>query len=226
MPTLPTTTLTNRTSRFSRRTSIVWVTFAFAMTAVIGLLALGDDPRLGGYVALNLGTLELDGRTAAPGDDPVFRIDQPLDTERWAGIVIHHLGVPAGDAKSVHRQHVDLGYQGLGYHFLIGNGSGLGDGVVHIGYRWNSQLPGAHCIGPSADWLNERTIGICLIGNGDKRAFTPKQLRHLMILVERLQRQLDIPADAVYLHSDVASVSSPGSLFPTGRLEQHLINRR
>jgi hypothetical protein len=126
----------------------------------------------------------------------------------------------------VHRQHLGYGYQGLGYHFLIGNGNGLGDGVVHVGYRWNLQLPGAHTTGPQMDWHNQRSIGVCLIGNGDRRPFTPRQIQNLTVLVEQLQRELDIPADRVSLHRDVApGISSPGRFFPEGKLREALLAR-
>ena len=34
--------------------------------------------------------------------------------------------------------------------------------------------------------------------------------------LESLRKQLNIPADKVYLHSDIAPVSDPGRLFPVG----------
>jgi hypothetical protein len=41
--------------------------------------------------------------------------------------------------------------------------------------------------------------------------------------VRRLQRELGIPAERVFLHSDVAPVASPGSYFPTGAFEAQLL---
>lgn len=207
----------------SRRTWVVWASFAAAMTAVAGVLALSDQGTSAqGFVATHLVTL---GEQSA--EDPVFRIDAPLDHQRWKGIVIHHLGAPGGDAESVHRRHLSYGYQGLGYHFLIGNGNGLGDGVVHVGYRWNEQLPGVHTVGVQADYYNEHFIGICLIGNGDRRPYTDRQMAHLVSLVQRLQRELDIPASAVYLHRDVAEgvnppETGPGRFFARAAFEEQL----
>lgn len=203
-----------RRSPLSRRTQIVWASFVSATALVVAVLALGDDRSAGGYVATSLTVVG----SGAGGADPVFDIDAPVDRRRWSGIVIHHLGVPAGDPQSVHRQHRSFGYQGLGYHFLIGNGNGLGDGVVHVGYRWNRQLPGAHTVGPDSEHHNERSIGICLVGNGDLQPFTDRQMVHLSVLVRRLCDELDLPLDAVRLHRDVASaVSSPGRYFPEDR---------
>jgi len=204
---------------FSRRTQVVWLAFVSAMALGIGLLTLGDSGVSGGFlVATNVGSL---GDT--PADDPFAAIAAKGEHGRWRGIVIHHLGIPAADADRVHRMHLSYGYQGLGYHFLIGNGQGLGDGTTHVGYRWTDQLPGAHVVGEAGDRYNRDTIGICLIGNGDRRPFTDKQMRTLVMLVRRLQQDLGIPRDAVYLHRDLAPVTSPGRFFATAQFESQLL---
>ena len=114
----------------------------------------------------------------------------------------------------------------MGYHFLIGNGNGLGDGVTHVGDRWVNQQPGAHCVGPDGDYHNQRSIGIALIGNGNRRPFTDRQITELIRLVQQLQRELNLPASAVQLHRDVARdlTSSPGEFFPVGQFEQRLLS--
>jgi hypothetical protein len=195
------------------------------MTLGTALLALGDRQGPGGFLATNLGAITAP-RSAAPAPrDPIFRTSAPLERQRWEGIVIHHLGAPAGDPESISRQHQGAGYHGLGYHFLIGNGNGLGDGVIHAGYRWDKQLPGMHTIGPAADQYNRRTIGICLIGNGDQRPFTERQIRHLSLLIRGLQDELGIPAARVRLHRDVApgQTTGPGRFFPTAQVEELLL---
>lgn len=206
----------------SRRTQIVWCCFAASMTAVMGLLLMSDREAQQGFLAANLDLV-----THEPIADPLFQTAAPADRDRWQGIVIDHLGAPGGDAETVHRRHLSYGYQGLGYHFLIGNGNGLGDGVIHAGYRWNEQLPGAHTIGPAGEHHNQHSIGICLIGNGDRRPFTDRQIASLVNLIQRLQRELDIPASSVHLHRDVAAdvepeVTSPGRFFPKSQLLEQL----
>ncbi|MHC5002401.1 MAG: peptidoglycan recognition protein family protein [Planctomycetota bacterium] len=211
---------TTRITPPSRRTQIVWGAFFAAMTVVVGLLALNDDRRLGGFVATEISRLGDDSAV-----EPVFSTAAPLDHKRWRGIVIHHLGAPAGDPESIHRQHLGHGWDGLGYHFLIGNGNGLDDGVIHVGYRWDRQLPGVHATGPFADELNRHAIGICLIGNGDNHAFTNRQITHLTALVQRLQEALDIPAGQVFLHRQVATgQTSPGQHFPAARFTASLLD--
>jgi N-acetyl-anhydromuramyl-L-alanine amidase AmpD len=86
------------------------------------------------------------------------------------------------------------------------------------------QLPGAHAIGPNARIYNERSIGICLVGDGDRRTFTPDQIASLLTLVRTLQRQYGIDDDAVVLHRDVAPTASPGRLFPELQFRERLVD--
>jgi hypothetical protein len=210
-----------RIPRPSRRTRIVWVSFLGSMTAVTGLLALGDRRPGPGFPAAHASIL-----ADSPARDPIFQTSVPLDRSRWQAIVIHHSGEPGGDAESIRRLHLGYGARAMGYHFLLGNGNGMGDGVIHVGERWITQAPGWHTVGPSADYYNQRAIGICLIGNGDRRRFTDRQIAQLISLVRRLQQQLNIPPSAVRLHRDVAPglTGSPGAHFPSAVLEQQVVN--
>jgi hypothetical protein len=213
----------SRTTRSSltRRTQLVWMCFLASVTVVCGVLALADDGITGGFLTAH--TTLVSGSQSG-SDDPICNPPSPIDRTRWNGIVIHHSGQPAGDGESMHRLHLSYGYSGLGYHFIIGNGNGLGDGVIHVGYRWSRQLPGVHTAGPLADQHNKRSIGICLIGNGDRRSFTPRQLEQLITLVQRLQRELDISAERVYLQSELGTGStSPGQLFPAAQFREMLL---
>ena len=81
-------------------------------------------------------------------------------------------------------------------------------------------------MGPYADYYNGHAIAICLVGNGDRRPFSPGQVAQLVSLVRRLQRELGIPASAVRLHRDVAGglTTSPGRYFPAAELEQQLLD--
>jgi len=193
------------------------------MTIVLGVLAVGDDETQRGFLATNVAMIGDDSTVA----DPVFNTSAPLDHDRWSAIVIHDLGSLSGDPDTIHRQHLSFGYQGLGYHFVIGNGNGMNDGVIHAGYRWNEQLPGAHTAGKNAEHFNQQSIGICLVGNGERRPFTDRQMASLVNLIQRLQRELDIPASRVYLHREVAvdvdpPVTSPGRYFAQWQLRDQL----
>jgi hypothetical protein len=205
----------------NRRTRLVWITFLLAVGGVTGALRMikTTDPRPG----FLLTAVDVIGQQ--PETDAVFQTRRPLDRQRWNSIVIHHSGQPSGDSDSIARDQMAAGLKGLGYHFLIGNGNGLGDGIVHVGYRWIDQLPGAHVTGPNQDQYNERSIAICLVGNGDRRPFTDRQVTRLVSLVQRLQGQLGIPAHNVYLHRDLSrATDSPGRYFPTAWLQEQLLH--
>ena len=108
---------------------------------------------------------------------------------------------------------------------MIGNGNGLADGEIHVGYRWDDQLPGAHVVGDAGTQHNAHSIGICLIGNGDRHPFTNRQMTHLVRLVQRLQQELGIPAQDIHLHSDLAEgIQNPGRFFASGQLQEQLLD--
>ena len=202
---------------------MVWVTLAVAFTSVAGLMSLvsggsngGSDP---GRALASVPLL----RAAAPQSvEAVFQTRAEIDPSLWRSIVIHHTGTPAETAASLDERHRTQGLAGLGYHFVIGNGHRMGDGEVHVGYRWLDQLHGAHVAGPAGRELNYESIGICLVGDGDRRAFTRAQTRRLAELVAGLCRRLDIPASSVVLHRDVAETTSPGRTFPEAAFRQAL----
>ena len=217
----------------TRRTNIVWAGFAAAAAITSSLLILGDanGPK----------PLAMANVVVGASDASIFPREAPLDHQRWTSIVIHHSSTPAGDVASVARLQGAHDANGIGYHFIIGNGQGITDGFIQVSSRWNRQEVGAHVASiarqsgngatlvsrqrkPSADELNRHAVGICLIGNGDRRPFTENQMRELATLVRRLQKELNISADHVYLHSDVAGVSSPGQFFSAADFEAKLLH--
>ena len=198
------------------RAQVVWISFLGAMTAVGGLLLVvggKPTPRADGLSLSPLAAATTIG--SAETVDPVTQTRVGLDRARWQAIVIHHSGSPVGSPVSIAKEHEARGIRGLGHHFIIGNGAGMDDGQVHIGFRWLDQLPGAHVAGQAGDWYNGHAISICLVGDGERGAFTPAQIQQMQTLIASLRRQLGIPNDRVYLHSDVVpGVNDPGRLFP------------
>jgi len=124
--------------------------------------------------------------SAAPAEVPVLAAGAGWDVRlgrNWRHIVIHHSATATGSAASFDREHRERGWEGLGYHFVIGNGTGTGDGQVEVGYRWRNQQRGAHAGNLE---YNEYGIGICLVGDfapdgQPPRAgpLPPGQVRHL-----------------------------------------------
>ena len=225
--------------RSPQRRTKVWACFVGAMTVATGVLLLGDKGAPRAMAAVNPQVVPLNLSSAGDGPSLVAPRDLPIAPGMWTSIVIHHSATLGGDAQTLERQHLASGLSGLGYHFVIGNGQGLGDGIVHVGYRWNRQLPGAHVAstanakGPlglsrvaltpaDADHYNRHSIGICLIGNGSRREFTERQMRELVWIVRELQAQMGIPASHVHLHSDLAAIDSPGQFFPSAEFEAQI----
>ncbi len=204
----------------SRRSGAVWLALVGAMTCVGGTLwALqsGPMPRLDG--------LALPALVSAAGPSSIeaaFSTRTALDTKRWISIVVHHSASLHETPASLGERHRAQGLTGLGHHFVIGNGSGIGDGDLHVGYRWLEQVPGAHVAGPRGDEYNRTSIGICLIGDGRRRPFTDLQVLRLVQLVRELSDRFGIPADHVHLHSDLAEADDPGRFFPAAAFRQQL----
>jgi len=137
---------------------------------------------------------------------------------RWKYIVIHHSGVDTGTIKGMDRYHRKERHMqnGLAYHFVIGNGNGMGDGEIGVGSRWTGQLDGGHVTSPSQ---NQVSLGICLVGNFCRHEPTPKQLERLLALVRALMSRCGLPSSAVKTHQqiNVLYTRCPGQHFPTKR---------
>ena len=203
-------------SSVSRRTAVVWTSLLGAMTLVGGgLLLLSGAPTPGAQGLSIPPLMALSGPSTV---EAVFITSKPIQTNRWQAMVVHHSGSPVGTPASMDASARAMNLKGLGYHFIIGNGNGLGDGEIHVGARWLSQVAGAHAAGKDADWFNLNSIGICVVGDGDRQRPTPMQMRRLAQLTAALSRELNIPQDRIYLHNDIAQTTSPGILFPKEEL--------
>ena len=211
-----------------KRPHVVWGSLVLGMTVVGGtMLVLEDRPgRFDAPLPSSLPAAAAIDATSSTTGRINIAASVPLDAERWSGIVIHHSGSAMGSLDSIARQHESAGLKSLGYHFVVCNGQGGTDGRVNAGPRWMAQLPGAHTKGPQSELLNRRTIGICLVGDGESREFTEAQMASLVTLVAELQAQFKIPASAVVLHRDVAATASPGRLFPEASFRARLAAAR
>ena len=204
------------------RTKIVWSALAASMTGLIGLLSVLDSnhtPRASKGVSLS----PLAGITAGRGIESIFNTKAEIDGSQWDSIVIVHSGSPAGSAESIEAQHQSVGYDDLGFHFLIGNGTGMGNGEIHLSNRWLNQSTGAQLQGLKPGDAS-KTIEICLVGNGDRKPFTDQQIEYLAQLVSVLQDRFEIQSNRVFLHEDIAPTSSPGRYFPRANFDQLLGN--
>jgi LysM repeat protein len=135
---------------------------------------------------------------------------------RWQYIVIHHSGVDAGTVRSMDRYHRNVRHMenGLAYHFVVGNGSGMGDGEIAMTLRWTQQLDGGHLASEAQDKV---ALGICLVGNFQQNKPSARQLESLRALVEALMVRCRLAPSAVKTHQQINVVHTrcPGAKFPT-----------
>jgi len=122
---------------------------------------------------------------------------------------------------SFHKSHLDRGWDGVGYDFVIGNGTDSRNGQVEVTFRWRKQTVGAHCKTPN-NWANENAIGICLVGDFSKSRPTLEQLYALEKLVRFLQQRYRIPNSRIYGHGQTPGArvtDCPGGYFPMARFK-------
>jgi hypothetical protein len=207
----------------STRTQIVWGSFFIVMSTMLVLLQVGGGEMQGGVLLTNISSMN-----DRPEQDPIFNSETLSLRASWSGIVVQHLGEPAGSVESIHRSHTAGGLNSLGFHFVIGNGNGLGDGTVHASERWINQTKAARPVSIPIELWDENVITICLVGNGNRRPFTERQILHLSRLVQRLQHELSIEASKVLLASDLVQPTnqptSPGKFFAEALFHSQLLD--
>jgi hypothetical protein len=139
----------------------------------------------------------------------------PVRPGRWQYIVIHHSGVDTGTVKGMDHYHRDVRHMenGLAYDFVIGNGSGMGDGEIAVSRRWTLQLDGGHL---ASEAQNKIALGICLVGNFDEHPPTSKEMESLRALVVTLMARCNLTPRAVKTHQQINIVRTrcPGTKFP------------
>jgi hypothetical protein len=210
----------NKNSGVSRRTKTVWGALAFSMSVVgLGLYVMER-----GHVAAadGLTLTPLMATTGVETLEGIFATRQQIKPQQWQALVIHDSGTPHGNQASLDAAARAANLKGLGYQFVIGNGNGMEDGEILVSHRWRDQVPGAHAAGNQADWFNRHSIGICLVGDGNRTRPTRAQMESLVRLANSLCRELNIPGNRVYLHSEIAPTDDPGRLFPTATLRSQL----
>ena len=126
----------------------------------------------------------------------------------WKLIVLHHSATVRGGAASFDVKHKARGWDGVGYDFVIGNGTDTPDGEVETTFRWTEQRDGAHTKG----W-NDLSIGICLVGNFEDAEPSPAQRRSLGGLLRYLRRRFSIPPERIVGHGAVGATLCPGKRF-------------
>lgn len=158
-----------------------------------------------------------------PPDIPTL-CQTEVPEQGWKYIVLHHSATKEGSAASFDRYHKEVrGWShGLGYHFVIGNGTQSGDGEIEVGERWKKQLQGAHA---GDAHYNSLGIGICLVGNFEEgKRPSRKQFKSLVRITHYLCNRYNIPLTGILMHRQILEnhTACPGKNFPYGRLIHEL----
>ncbi len=112
---------------------------------------------------------------------------------RWTSIEIFFSGTRSGGLQQ------PVAGIDTNTHFVVCNGAGGKDGEIQATDLWQKQWS----IRPGRTWQgSDKTIRICLIGDGVNTLPTDYQLKRLEMLLEALCRKLHIPTKSVYLPTD------------------------
>ena len=182
----------------------------------------GPEPKPAPPTAIQPEQAPKDTYPGVPGNWlPPSRLEK-----RWTAIIVHHSATENGNAAIFDKMHREENHwEGVGYDFVIGNGSNSDDGQVEVTFRWRRQIAGAHCGGTAGNWANEDGVGICLVGNFNNTSPTARQMQSLSKLIRFLQKRYRIPKSRIYGHRTTPGArvtECPGKMFPLARLKSML----
>lgn len=190
-----------------RRVLIVLATLVAAMTVASGLLLALEPGPTAAFPTIQLSSVgSPDGGAAG-----LFETDTALTPGRYSAIIIHDSGTLDGSTDTI--------ANGQGYHFVIANGHGAGDGAIEAGGRWHDQLDGQFVTGANGDEpIASPAIGICLVGDTARQSPTESQARQLFWLVRQLQSRFEISGENV--------MPPAGHRFPHALFGRQLLSRQ
>jgi N-acetyl-anhydromuramyl-L-alanine amidase AmpD len=148
-----------------------------------------------------------------------------VDERDWQYIMLHHTASSTGSVESIHEAHIARKdskgnpWKGIGYHFVIGNGKGMGDGAIEPTFRWREQMHGAHA---GVNKYNQKGIGIVLVGNFEDSTPSPAQLAAVKKLVGVLKADYGIGSEQIIAHKDVKATACPGRMFPLAEISRSI----
>ena len=121
-------------------------------------------------------------------------------------IVIHHSLTKDGqvnDFNAIKNYHINTkGWQDIGYNYLIE----YENGKVLVKKGREENVIGAHTLGQ-----NEKSIGICVVGNFDITIPTDEEIEVLINLIREIySRYGKLP---IHFHNEFANKTCPGKLF-------------
>lgn len=115
-------------------------------------------------------------------------------------VILHHAEASKCTAEDIHRWHLQNGWSGAGYHFLVRK-----DGAIY-------RLRPESAVGSHAKGSNSDSIGICFEGSYMTETMPQAQINAGRELVSYLKGKYGF--SKVQAHRDVCSTNCPGTNFP------------
>jgi N-acetyl-anhydromuramyl-L-alanine amidase AmpD len=118
-------------------------------------------------------------------------------------IVLHHSAATEDQTvQSIENYHLSLGWEGVGYQYLINK----------AGQVWKGRPELYHGAHVSEQGMNKKSIGICVIGDFDKKLPTNAQVVSLTTLLKDIITRY--PKIQIKYHRDFNPKSCPGKNIP------------
>ncbi len=136
-------------------------------------------------------------------------------------IVIHHSGFNFLNRFFTYLFHKYIrGWEDIGYHYMIGNGIFSKCGKIYEGRK--IEFVGAHVKN-----YNEKTIGVCCIGNYDKKKMPKKQMESLINLLVKLSKEYNIKPENIKGHREYPGVEKtcPGLMIDMEEIREEVRKR-
>lgn len=140
--------------------------------------------------------------------------------------VVHHSAGAGGNVAEFRRTHIARGFSDVGYHVLIGNGRGAGDGEIQYGRPTSKDGAGVY-------GNNHRKLHICCVGNFEREhsgytgELSAAQWNALKVVIADLAakfRRPDGSKPAVVGHREITlpghGTLCPGNQFPLEELRR------
>lgn len=112
---------------------------------------------------------------------------------------------------------------GLAYHFVVGNGSSSGNGEIEIGNRWVRQINGGHV---ASDYLNNIAIGICLVGDFNRRPPNQVQMDSLTELITYLRVRCGKSGGKIIIVKGHKEINPKPTDCPGAKFDLKLLHRK
>ncbi len=139
-------------------------------------------------------------------DDHSFAV-----SKQWERVVVHTS--PGGEDSLP-----------LRCHFIVRRSADANGQWVDHTRLWKLQEPGQHLYLPGVGF-NTRSIGICVMTDGNGGAMSREQFDALVSLVQGLQRKLKISASGVCLRNELPGGAGMMRSFPAEEFETRLLRQ-